>query len=205
MELISYAMDFSSFLIQNFKEKERDCINRIILFGSAARDEADRNSDVDIFIDVMKNAKPLKETIKKMKERFFDSAKFKNYWNLFGIKNEINFIIGNLEEWELKDSMIGSSITLYEKYSPKLTEGENKIILSWGAVKNSSKRVMLSKKLFGYFYYGKKYKGILETYLGYKIGSNVIIIPAEQLSLFLKEFKKFKITVKIKRIFEYSG
>jgi len=51
-KLIAYAMDFASFLIQ--KIKNIDNINNIILFGSVAREEADKTSDIDIFIDVVK-------------------------------------------------------------------------------------------------------------------------------------------------------
>jgi len=47
-KLIAYAMDFASFLIQ--KIKNIDNINNIILFGSVAREEADKTSDIDIFI-----------------------------------------------------------------------------------------------------------------------------------------------------------
>ena len=44
----AYASYFSSYLLANLKDKES--IETIILFGSAARDEATKESDVDIFI-----------------------------------------------------------------------------------------------------------------------------------------------------------
>lgn len=202
MELISYAIDFVSFLIQNLKEKEK--IKSIILFGSVARDEAGKKSDIDIFIDVVKDDEKLKKDISEITDKFLDSIKFKNYWKLLNIKNNISVISGKLEKWKLKDSMLGNAIILYQRYTPKLEQGKNKIILSWDAIKQNSKRVMLNKKLFGYNYYGKNYKGILETYEGKKLGTNVIIIPAEHLNLFIKIFHNFKIPVKIKRIFEYK-
>ncbi len=202
MELISYAMDFASFLIQNLKDKEK--IKSVILFGSVARGEGSKKSDVDIFVDVFLKSKTLEKSILEIKESFFDSIKFKDYWEPLGIDNEINVIVGKLDNWKLKDSMLGSSIILYEKYSPKLDDGKNKVILFWDAIKNSSRRVMLNKKLLGYSHYGKKYKGLLEIYGGFKLGANVILIPVEQLNLFLKEFRKFNAKVKIKRIFEYE-
>lgn len=204
MELVSYALDFVSFLMQNLKEKEKSQINQVILFGSVARGEATKKSDIDIFIDTYKEIKSTKENINKIKIKFLESAKFKEYWSLFDIKNEINLVIGKLENWKLRDSMLGSSLTLYQEYSPKLDKGKNKAILFWNAIKNNSKRVMLNKKLFGYNYYDKFYKGLSEIYGGIKLGSNVILIPTEQLNLFLKEFRKFKIGVKIKRVFEYE-
>lgn len=200
MELISYAADFVSFIIQNFKEIKK--IKAIILFGSAARGEAGKESDVDIFVDVTDEEKKIEKEIKKITNNFFDSVKFKEYWRLLSIKNEINVIVGNLDKWKLKDSMLGNAIVLYQNYAPHLENGKNKVILSWGNIKPNSKRVMLNKKIFGYNYYGKKYKGALEKYEGRKIGSNVIIINVEFLNLFLKIFHNFKIAVKLMRVFE---
>lgn len=202
MELISYAIDFVSFLMQNLKEKEK--IKAIILFGSVARREFEKESDVDIFIDVIDNGEKIQKEADKINENFFDSVKYIKYWKLFGINNDFHVIVGKINEWKLRDSMLGNSFVLYQAYSPKLEEGKNMIILSWGTIKNNSKRVMLNKKLFGYNYYGKKYKGILEIYNGKKLGSNVILIPSEQLNLCLKIFRNFKVPVKIKRVFEYK-
>jgi predicted nucleotidyltransferase len=204
MELISYAMDFASFLMQNLKEKDKEKIKSIILFGSVAREEATKKSDIDFFVDVFLENKALEKSILKIKDKFFNSVKFKDYWKLFDVKNEINIIVGKLKKWKLRDSMLGSSVILYQGYSPKLEDGKNKVLLFWSVIDNNSKRVMLNKKLFGYSHYGKKYKGLLEVYDGIKLGTNVILISVEQLNLFLKEFRKFKVKVKIKRIFEYE-
>lgn len=202
MELVSYAMDFVSYLMQNLSEKHISRISSIILFGSAARGEAGKDSDVDIFID-SKDEK-LEKNIEKITRNFYDSIKFRKYWNLLGIKNDIHIIAGQLDEWKLKDSMLGSSVVLYEKYSPKLKEGRNRIILSWGNIKPNSKRVMMNKKLSGYNYYGKRYSGLLEKYNGSKLGANVIIVNAEDIKLFLDVFRSFKAAVKIQRVFEYN-
>ena len=202
MELISYALDFSSFLIQNTKYLSE--IKSIILFGSSARDEADKKSDVDIFIDILGKQDKIEKEALKIKESFFNSFKFKRYWKLLNIKNEINIITGRLEDWKLKDSMLGSSIILYQKYSPKLEEGKSMAILSWDNAKNNSKRVMLNKKMFGYNYYGKFYNGLIQKFNSRKIGSNVIIIPIENINEFNKLFRKFKVSARISRIFEYS-
>ena len=202
MELISYALDFSSFFIQNTKFLDR--ISSIILFGSVARGEANKESDVDIFIDVIGEEKKIDSEIKRIVLSFFSSVKFKNYWKLLNIKNEINVVVGKLEEWKLKDSMLGSSVILYGYYKPKLEKGRNITLLSWKGIKENSKRVMLNKKLFGYNYYGKFYKGILLENWGRKIGNNVIAIPTEKINLFIKELRKFKVSLKISRMFEYE-
>lgn len=202
MELISYSMDFASFLMQNLKDKEN--ISSIILFGSAARGEAEKDSDIDIFIDVSSGEEKIEKEVKTITNRFFDSVKLKTYWKLLGITNEISVIVGKLEEWKLKDSMLGSSVILYQKYAPKLEAGKNKAVLSWNNIEPNSKRVMLNKKIFGYNYYGKRYKGAIEKYSGKKLGANVIIIDIEHLNFFIKEFHNFKVPVRILRVFEYE-
>ena len=201
MKLIGYAMDFASFLIQNLKNTDK--INSIILFGSVARNDEDKESDIDLFINTL-NEKNLEKEIKKLKEKFFDSLIFKNYWKLLGIKNEINIIVGDIEKWKLKDSMLGNSIILYQKYLPKLEDGENITIFAWKNIKPNSKRVLLSKKIFGYNHYGKFYNGMLQKYNGKLLGSGVISIPTEHANLFIKLFRTFKISVKIIKVFKYT-
>lgn len=203
MELISYAIDFVSFLFQNFKNPDK--IKAAILFGSVARNEATKESDIDIFIDVVKEDKKIEKEILKVKDEFFDSIKFKRYWKLLGIQNDVNIVVGKLEKWKLRDTMLGNAIILYQKYTPKLEKGKNIIIFNWGNIKPDSKRVMLNKKIFGYNYYGKRYEGMLQTYEGRKIGTNVIAVPAEHLNAFLQLFRKFKVAVKISRVFEYES
>ena len=78
-KLIAYSYDFVSFLLE--KTRYLDKINSIILFGSVAREEAGKNSDVDIFMDIISKDKKIENEIKKIKENFYDSIKYKKYWN----------------------------------------------------------------------------------------------------------------------------
>ena len=202
MELISYASDFVSFFIHSTKNLDK--IKSIILFGSAARGEATKESDIDIFIDVIDKEKEIEKEVKGIKNSFLDSVKFKKYWKLLNIDNEINVITGKLENWKLKDTMLGNAIILYQHYAPKLEGGRSKAVMMWGNIKPNSKRVMLNKKIFGYNYYGKFYKGLIQKYEAKKLGANVILINIENLNIFLKMFHSFKVPVKILRIFEYE-
>ena len=140
MERISYTVDFVSFLLQNVKNLGE--INQIILFGSVARGESNRDSDIDLFID---SSKLNKIKIDKIKERFFSSTKFRNYWKPLGVENEINVTTGKIDDWKLKDSFVSSAIFLYKKYSPDSGSGESKVLLSWESPKKNSNRVMLNK------------------------------------------------------------
>jgi len=202
MELISYALDFVSFYVQNSKNVES--IKSIILFGSVARKEETKDSDIDLFIDIIKDGQKIEKEAKKILEKFYDSIKYKNYWKLLGVKNEFSIIVDKLEDWKLKDSMLGSALTLYSPYSPRLDNGKNKSIVYWENIKNNSHRVMLNKKIFGFNHYKHHYLGLIEKYQGIKLGANVILVNTENLNLFLKTFHKFKAKTRIIRVFEYQ-
>ncbi|MDO8508776.1 MAG: nucleotidyltransferase domain-containing protein [Nanoarchaeota archaeon] len=201
-ELIAYAIDFVSFLIQKIKEKSE--IKQIILFGSVSREEAQSNSDIDIFIDVIKEDKSLEKKIEKILDNFKESTKYKNYWKPLGIENEISLKIGQLEKWpSLKSSMISNGITIYGKFKPKITEGKHKTFFIWENVAPNSKRVLFNKQLLGYKQKGKFYQGLLQKYQGERMGKGCILVPLEYAAQFHQLFKKYKITVKIKKVLEY--
>lgn len=201
-KLISYAMDFASFLIQKIKEKSE--INQIILFGSVAREEAAKESDIDIFIDIIKENKNIENEIKVILEDFKLSTKYQNYWKPLGIKNEIKLIIGELGKWEeLKPSIIANGIILYSKFKPQLTEGKHKAFFIWENVNPNSKRVLFNKQLFGHKQKNKFYQGLLQKYSGERMGKGCILVPLEHSNQFHNLFKKYRITVKIKKVLEY--
>ncbi len=201
-ELISYAIDFVSFLMQKIKEKSE--IKQIILFGSVSREEAQSNSDIDIFIDVIKENKSLEKDIKKLLDNFKESTKYKNYWKPLGIENEIKPIIGKLENWQdLQSSIIANGIILYGKFKPKIKDGKHKTFFIWENVTPNSKRVLFNKQLIGYKQKGKFYQGLLQKYQGERMGKGCILVPLENSLKFHELFKKYKITVKIKKVLEY--
>jgi predicted nucleotidyltransferase len=196
-KLIAYAMDFSSFLIQ--KTKQKDNIRNIILFGSVARGEAGKESDVDIFIDIIGTKNKTEEEIKKILSTFISSTKYKNYWKALGITKEIKLTIGQLDKWkELKPSIIANGITLYGKFKQK-TDGEHITFFIWENIKPNAKRVLFNKQLFGYAQHGKFYSGLLEKFEGKRLGKGCIIVPLEHANKIHNHFKKYKITVKIKK------
>ncbi len=204
--LMAYAQDFVSFLVERINQDE---IKRIILFGSVARNEASEESDIDIFIDIIGSKKPTarnaKNNIKKITEEFMKSKRYTGYWLLKGIKNEIKPIVGNLDDWqELKNSMISNGILLYGKFEETPIKAIHKTLLYWENVKPESKRVLLSKRLFGYTKGKKSYGGLIQKYEGERVGKGTIAVPSESLKIFLELFKDMKVTVKIKKILEYK-
>ena len=201
-ELIPYAIDFVSFLMQKIKEKSE--IKQIILFGSVAREEASAESDIDIFIDLIRENKNTENEIKKILDNFKESVKYKNYWKPLGIENEIKPLIGKLENWkDLQSSMIANGIILYSRFKPEIKEGKHKTFFIWENVNPNNKRVLFNKQLLGYKQKEKFYQGLLQKYSGERMGKGCILVPLEHANQFHQLFKKYKITVKIKKVLEY--
>lgn len=201
--LIAFGLDFSSYLLQKIKDKEN--LRNIILFGSVAREEASAKSDVDLFIDVLTNSSSLEKELNSYVGAFYQSVKYKQYWKLLGVHNEIKLTIGKLQEWkELEPSIAANGITFYGKFSPSLKEGRNMTFLIWENIQPNAKRVLFNKRIFGFNHRDKSYPGLLPKYSGERLGKGCILIPAEHTQMFINLFRKSHITVKIKRVLEYG-
>ena len=202
-KLISYAIDFTSFLIQKLTEKNK--IKNIILFGSVAREEAGKDSDVDIFVDIVKDNKHLEKKINNCLNLFLKSSKYKNYWQPLGIKTNIKLIVGELDGWkDLKSSITANGLILYGKFKPEIKNGVHNTFFVWENISPNSLRVLFNKQLFGYSQRDKFYNGLLQKYGGKRLGKGCIIVPLEHSIVFLKLFRKHKISVKIKKVLDYS-
>lgn len=200
--LLAYAVDFTSFLLERIN---LDNIKRIILFGSVARGEASDESDIDLFIDVNTDEKGIQKEIYRIISEFVSSVKFGKYWILKDVKNQIKPVIGKLDDWkELKNSIISNGIILYGRFEEVPEKAIHKTLLSWENVKPESKRVLLSKRLFGYRKGKKSYDGLIKKYNGERIGKGILAVPSYNEKIFLKLFKDMKIKIKIKKILEYS-
>jgi len=192
-KLVAYAQDFVSFLIEKLNE-DSDKIKQIILFGSAARGESGKKSDVDLFIDVLDEK--LENKIKKLKQQFQLSDRIVKYWDFMGIKNEINCSIGKLEEWDdLKRSLIANGILLYGKYKGTTKTTHYSLFLVTPG-KNRNKNISMWRKLYGYKQkVGKKTyikKGLIRDYEGRKLAKGVFTIPQEHTEKIISFFKKNK-------------
>ena len=199
--LLSYAEDFVSFIIETIDISQ---IKSIILFGSVSRDEADEESDIDLFFDVIKFDKKLEDKILQAKQKFYSSVKYKEYWNLRGVKNEFSLKIGKLSEWEeLKNSIISTCKIMYGKYF-EIPNGKNLTYFILENIRPETKRILCSKRLFGYIQNKKRYTGLLEKYEGLKLGKGIFVVPTEHSNIFIAFFRKNKIVVKIRKVLDYS-
>ena len=142
------------------------------------------------------NEKKIEEKAKEAVENFYKSIFFEKYWKLLDVKNEFNIVVGVLDQWkELKTSIIAGGLILYKKYSEKI-DGKNFVLVYWDKIKPESKRVWLSKIIYGYTYKKKKYDGMLEKYDGKKISSNCILVPIDNYPAIISKFKQAKIQFK---------
>ena len=87
--LKSYASYFSAYLVNNLlNEKE---IKKIILFGSVSRDTPEKDSDVDIFIELKKEDSKLAKEIEKLTSEFNQTREALQF-KTKGMKNKIGII-----------------------------------------------------------------------------------------------------------------
>jgi predicted nucleotidyltransferase len=201
-DLIAYAMDVASFIIQ--KTGMVDSIRNIILFGSAARGEATTSSDVDIFVDVAKEMPTTEKKLQAVSDAFRQSAKFRNYWKPLGIENEIQLVTGKLTKWkELKPSIVANGISLYGKFKPDVKEGRHRAFFVWENIKPNSARVAFNKKMFGHRQGKKFYSGLLQHHGGERIGKGCIVVPLEDSASFQHLFREHKVTAKVIKVLEY--
>lgn len=176
--IISYALSFTSFILDSPISNK---INKIILFGSAARGDFTKESDVDIFIDGDEKLEP---ELTKLHNLFKSSRAYKT-WQLKGIKNELSLKVGDLSKWSLRREVISSGILLYGKYNelPKAAHYYALIKVEKITQKKSAQQIKIFRKLYGYSQkVGKKvyhWKGLVAEVQGKKLGRGVFIIPME--------------------------
>lgn len=189
--LLGYAANFAGFLLQNLEQEDTAKIGNIILFGSVARGTSRPNSDIDIFVDTEDSR--LKNKCNMVLDKFFKSDIYRRYWRLLGIKNEIKLITDSMKNWpDMQTSIFANGIVLFGKYK-NAPKGKPSVIVWWDAIKNQSKRVLISKTLYGWSVKKKKHAGLLEKLGGRKLGSNAIIIPLENASRIKWLFKSHKV------------
>jgi len=195
-KLIAYTYDFVSyFLLQ--PEIDKFNINQIILFGSAARGDFTKESDIDLFIDVIENDKnmgQLGRIMNKIKDSFFESERM-NKWKILGIKNDFSIIIGRLKDskWrDLRENISLYGIVLFQRYIGK-KKGKNYVAVKWYAPKQINIRVKLARKLYGYKQKGKFYEGMLKKINAILLGGGAALIPLQHLTKLTKILKELKI------------
>lgn len=196
-DLISYAIDFVSFLI-----RKKPKINKIILFGSVARNEFDSESDIDLFVDTELTKNEV-ESILELYEISEDSRKYR----LDGVNNKIRLKVGKLDEWKsIKRGVISNGILLYGKYEemPKGIRNYALFKILIGKIQRKDK-IKIWRKLYGYKQkVGKKVyysRGLIEENNGRKITPGLFLTPIEKSQDMIDFLKKNKIDYEVKEVF----
>lgn len=199
-KLLAYAYDFVSYLL--LQPIDQFNINQIILFGSAARNDAGKESDVDLFVDVLSNDIKIREfekTITKIKDSFFESERL-NKWKVLGIKNDFSIIVGRLKDnkWrDLRQNISLYGIIVFKRYVEK-REGKNYVAVKWNSPEEVNTRVKLARKLYGYKQKGRFYEGMLKQIEAIQLGGGAALIPLQHLTKLTKILKELKIRFIIK-------
>ncbi len=189
----AYASYCISHLLAHMPDETN--IERIILFGSAAKNEATKESDIDLFIEVNKKNKMFEKRIEKIISEFYKSREALLF-RTKGISNKINVIMGRLEEWrDLRTSIESTGIVLYGRYTPQKSSGKKWAIIFWDAIEKN--RGAFLNKIYGVSINKKRYAGVLEKRQGKRIGKSCIMIPMEYRNEFLTITKKYKVNAKI--------
>ncbi len=202
--MMQYVYDFLSIFFDKLKEKEK--IRAIILFGSFARNDARKDSDIDLFIDVVEKNKLEVEKILKESINEFE-LKARKIWNLRGINNSIVPIIDNLylERWnELRGEISTYSIIIYGKFIDNDKKNKNFVLIEYDLSKTKQKNKMkILRKLYGYkLKKGNKtyeQKGIIDEFKAEKL-LNSLLIPLTNYKKAINLFRDNKIPIKIRRI-----
>ena len=199
--LKEYSMYFSAYLLTNLENKEKENIERIILFGSVAKEEARKESDIDLFIESKKNTKKFEAKIKTIEEKFYKSREA-SLFKLKNISNTFNIKIGRLKEWkELERSIASTGIILYGPYELReLPYGTRHfVIIYWEKI--GKNRGAFLNKLYGVKIKDKFYEGLLKRFSGRKLGKSCIMIPIVYKKDILRLIKEYKAEARIIEVF----
>lgn len=197
--LKSYSTYFVAYLLNNLKNVEN--INRIVLYGSVAKDEALKDSDVDLFIEVKKKSKRFESEVGEIEKRFYqsrESALFKSK----GIDNKISIKLGKLMEWkDLYKSVASTGIILYGPYEARqLPSGvKHYAIIFWDKI--GKNRGSFLNKVYGFRIRKKYYAGLLIKYNGKKLGKSCIMLPIQCKKEIFNLLKKHDVSAKIIEVF----
>ncbi len=193
----AYASYFVSYLLFNLKKT--DNLSKIILFGSVAKGQATKDSDVDIFIEVKRKLKVFEKQVRDIEKSFYSSREaliFKSK----GIENKINLIVGKLDDWkDLKDSIESIGIVLYGNYISSEIRGKKHILFFWNKV--GKNRGAFLNKLYGFKSKEKRYTGLIENLGGKKLGKSSFIVSIEHREEFVKLMKYYDVDVRMVEVY----
>lgn len=202
--MMQYIYDFLSILFDKLKDKEK--IRTIILFGSFARGNEGKDSDIDLFIDVKIDDKEEVERFTKEALREFE-IKIEKSWKLKGMSNSIFPIVDDvsLKKWgELRREISSYGLLLFGKYETPIKPGKKFVLIEYDLSKFKQKdKMRILRSLLGYkLKKGKKVyeqKGLVEKLNAEKI-SNSILVEIVNYKDIYNLLKKERVPLKIRNL-----
>lgn len=204
--LYSYIYDFLSIVFE--KVDLSKYVRNIILFGSVARGDYGKESDIDIFFDIKdKKFETQVEYLLKESLKTFE-IKSDNSWKLKNINLPIKYIAGDLKnkKWNpLRTDLISYGISLYGKFENDPKDINHFVLINYKLSNLERKQKMkFIRELFGYnnLKKDKKYshQGIIESIGGKKLSTNSLLIPISEVKIIKEIMKKYNVTPLIKEI-----
>lgn len=200
--LISYALSFSSFLLDSSLGSS---IEKILLFGSVARGDFTKESDIDLFIETNPS---LEKEIEKILV-LFQSSQTYTLWKTKGVHHEFSLKIGHLEQWKLKREVLSSGITLYGKSIEKPETLHYYLLIQLQEQKQAAALQMrFWRKLYGYKQKvaDKVYstQGLIEQCSGKKLGKALFLVPMDKRKIILNFLNKNKMKYQVYEIWSDS-
>ena len=195
----SYASYFTAFLLSSLKNT--DNLIRIVLYGSAAKGEATKESDVDIFMEVRKKTRRFENELKRVEEGFYKSREA-SLFKAKGVENRFSIKCGDLKSWkELYRSIASTGVVLYGPYEAhELPSGtKHYIIVFWERIGRN--RGSFLNKLYGFKVKDKRYRGVLLKSDGRKLGKSCIMLPIQYKNDIFMLLRKHEVKASVLEVF----
>ena len=180
---ISYAFDFMTFLL--LEKGVENKIASAYIFGSAVRNELDKESDIDIFINCEESDEEfILKAAEAARKKFVVSKDF-DKWKAFNFTHKISIKAGPIGEWELRESIESEGIEIFSK-NVKQENMERVVIFLFELPKDKKYYLKIKRELFGRVEKAYRSDGIITKYGGKQIGSSIFIVPKSAQSNLIK-------------------
>lgn len=195
--LLALCSAYTSYL---FREPEAvENITRIFLFGSVARGDFDRQSDIDLFIDVPQKEAARVQKLAKSALKKFSAAEMKR-WELRGIENKLSIKVGTLEEWELREAVEREGLLLYA--SSAVPSLKKYLLFTFVPITEPRKRMQLNRLIFGRREKHFRGTGLVGKYAGRIFSPRVFLLSSDGLKEITSLFSKAKVSFKFEEVWK---
>lgn len=202
---LAYAGDFVSYLIQKLTPRELALVDQVVVFGSAARGDTTRDSDVDLLVQAS-DARALEARIKGLIDEFESSVRVRDYWRPLGVRLPLSVKVGQPEDWAVVPAALAEhGKVLFGPYRPPGPGQASGVVFTWENVSTPGVRTNLYRNLFGFLSHGKRYPGLIATVGGQRLGKGAIWVPLEHFERTRRIFREHHIACRVVTAVDLSG